>query len=96
MFEHLVALRKQNTDEPYFEQPKAMKMEDENGEKLRAMKIEDENYDQLDPDFVLREIFESPAAELRDEIGIPLDKQSPPLLLGRIEVRIHGQLKISF
>ena len=39
-------------------------------------------YNELTNDKVLEEVFQSPQNELRDEINIPMEQQSDPLLLG--------------
>ena len=47
-------------------------------------------YESLDPDLVLKEIFESPQNELRDEINVPMDQQDAPILMGLIRDLDHG------
>ena len=44
--------------------------------------LEFQIYDELTNDKVLEEVFQSPQNELRDEINIPMEQQSNPLLLG--------------
>lgn len=46
---------------------------------------------------VLEEIFDSPRAELRDEVNIPYENQGGPLLLGEVrDVTIAGRVALDF
>ncbi|TRY80482.1 hypothetical protein TCAL_02979 [Tigriopus californicus] len=54
-------------------------------------------YSKLDSALVLSEIFQSPCHELRDEINIPIEDQSPPELLGRIlSTQAGGRVSLDF
>ena len=48
------------------------------------------SHSDLSPESVLRELFEAAAAELRDEVNVPVEHQHGPELLGVVRDLSHG------
>ena len=51
-------------------------------QKSNCQDLDFQIYNELTNEKVLEEVFQSPQNELRDEINIPMEQQSDPLLLG--------------